>query len=620
MSNLGVSFQGFSEEFDLDRRAGELHKQGSTIRLPEQLLQLLMLLMERPGQIVTREEIRRSLWSDSFVNFEDSINAAIKRLRDSLGDSAEDPRYIETLPGHGYRLVIPAERIAPFPAASADAVAFEKPRIAVIPFENLSDDPAERSLADGLTDSLITILAKVPKLHVKPLLSVRNYKSSGQSVVAMGKKMKVGVVLHGAVAQSGHRVRVTVRLLRVATEEHLWAECYDHEGDDVLAFQSHVAGTIAQQVLDAVQVSAKVRTPSRLLTPGHRRFVTNPRSCRPAAYETALKARYVFKDFTDDGLWKARQYWKKAVAEDPGYAQAYAGLAESYHMLGIKGLLPATDALAQAREAAVRALEIDDSLSEAHTALACTLMLDWNWAEAGREFERAIQLHPNLATGNPCHYAEYLMAIGRPAEAIAEIERAQETQPLSLFLSVILGWVYYGCRDYDRALRQHQKVLAFDPHFALTHVCLGLDYSQKQWYSAAIKECRKARSLDSTKCALSALGYAYAMAGFSDKAHQILDELRRLLRASYAPPYAFATIYAGLRENDAAFDWLGRAFEMRDPRMIWLKWDPQFDNLRLDPRFQKLLSGMGLQSPEKHTADIPLERPRKVVTPVVEAR
>jgi TolB-like protein/Tfp pilus assembly protein PilF len=583
MSNSAVSLQVLSGEFELDKRAGELRKQGLTISLPGQLLRLLALLMEHAGQVVTREEIRSSLWSDSFVNFDDSINSAIKRLRQSLEDSAENPRFIETLPGHGYRFAAPVEHITPHPALHISAGDAVQSRVAVLPFQNLSGDPADENVADGLTNALVTALAKIPTLRVKPLSSVMVYKDARKIFSATGRKLKVDSVVQGAVVRYGSNVRVTAQLLSVTTEEVLWAESYDHEFHDVLAFQTEVAGVIAKQVTDK-------------LTPGYRHLLPSVRPRRPAAYEAYLKAHYVFKNLTDDGLWKARHYWKKAVREDPDYAKAYAGLAESYNMLGISGLLPATDALAQAREAANKALEIDDSLSEAHTALACTLMFEWDWAGADREFKRAIQLDPNLTTGNPCHYVEYLMAVGRPGSAIAEVERAQEIHPLSIFLSLIRGWVYYSGRFYDRAVRQHQKVLAIDPHFALAHWCLGMDYSQLRRYSAAIEACRKARFLGGTRNVLSTLGYAYGMAGDKDRAQQILKELRRLLRTSYSPPYVFAAVYAGLGEIDAALDWLGRAYEIHDPGLIKLKWDPQLDNLRSDSRFQDLLNGVGLQA------------------------
>ena len=584
MSTSEVSLRILSGGIELDRRAGEIRKEGLKISLPEQLFRLLVLLMEHPGEVVTREEIRNSLWSDSFVNFNDSINSAIKRLRQCLGDSAENPRFIETSPGHGYRFALPAEHIPSLPNFDAGTRYVAEPRVAVLPFENLSGDPEDEHLVDGLTDALIIALAKVSSLHVKPRSSVMLYKAARKAFSATGKRLKVDAVVQGSVVHCGSSVRVTAQLLSVATEEHLWAESYDHEFHDLLTFQTDVAGAIAAEVTDK-------------LKPGYRHLLPSARPRRPAAYEAYLKAHYVFKNFTDEGLWKARHYWKKAVHEDPDYAKAYAGLAESYNMLGITGVLPVTDALVQSREAAKKALEIDDSLSEAHVSLGCAHMLEWDWVGAGREFKRAIQLDPNLTTGNHCHYIEYLLAVGRPGEAIAEVERAQEIQPLSLFLGVVLRWVYYANHYYDRAVRQHQQVLAIDPNFAFAHWCLGMDFSQKRKYKSATKECRKARLLGGTRNVLSALGYAYAMSGDKDRAHHILKELRGLLRTSYAPPYAFATIYAGLGEKDTAFDWLDRAYELHDAGLIWMKWDPQLDYLRSDSRFQALLNGIGLNGP-----------------------
>jgi TolB-like protein/tetratricopeptide (TPR) repeat protein len=583
MQNSDVALHLLPNGIELDRRAGEIRKQGLKISLPGQLFQLLVLLMEHPGEVVTREEIRKILWADSYVKFDGSIYSAINRLRQILGDSADNPRLIETVPGYGYRFTARWNPIATLPAFQSTEIASVKPRLAVLPFENLSGNAAEEYLADGLTDALITTLAKTSSLNVKPRSSVMAYKDARSSLLATCRKLNVEAVVQGAVVRCGNRVRVTVQLICVATEEHLWAESYDHMFHDLIAFQANIAGAIAAQVMHK-------------LDPGFRQVSTITRPRRPAAYDAYVKAHNVFKNFTDEGLWKARHYWKKAVQADPDYAKAYAGLAESCNMLGITGVIPVTEALKQSREAAKKALEIDDSLSEAHASLGCAYMLEWDWTSAGREFKRAIELDPNLATCNPCHYLEYLMAVGRAEEAVAEIERVQEIQPLSNFLGVVLGWIYYGNHSFDRAVRQHQRMLAVNPDFAFTHWCLGMDYSQKRKYRSAINECRKARLLGGTRIVLSALGYAYAMAGEKDRAHNILKELKGLLRGTYAPPYSFATIYAGLGEMDAAFDWLSRAILVHDAGLIWMKWDPQLDNLRSDSRFQKLLDGIGLQT------------------------
>ncbi|MBZ5643620.1 MAG: winged helix-turn-helix domain-containing protein [Acidobacteriia bacterium] len=584
MSDTGISVQTIPGDFELDKRAGELRKDGLTIRLPEQLFRLLALLAEHSGEVVTREQIRGSLWSDRFVNFDDSINSAIKRLRQCLADSAMNPRLIKTLPGRGYRFAVPTEPIRPISKVDADAGDAREPRLAVLPFRNLSGNPAEEHLAAGLTDALVTALTKVPKLHVVSRRSAPSGKGVDRGLAAAGRMSKVDAVVRGTVLRSGNYVRVTVQLLQVATEEYLWAENYDYMLSDILAFHSDVSGAIAEHVSEKLLPGRPHRLPS----------VVHPR--RPAAYQAFLKGHHVFKNVTDEGLWKARHYWKKAIREDPHYARAYAGLAESYNMLGVTGLLPALEAAGQAREAAIKALEIDESLGEAHNALGFTRMVEWDWDGAGKEFRRALQLDPNFAAGNPCHYVEYLLAIGRPETAVAELERAQELQPLSLFLSVILGWTYYGARQYDKAVRQHRRVVEIEPHFGMAHWCLGLDYSQKRRYRTAIEEFQQARLSGGPHNALAAIGYAYAMMGEREKAEHFVRELKRLQRTSYTPPYAFAAIYAGLGEADAAFEWLGRAQKAHDVGIVWLKWDPQFDNVRSDPRFQGILGGIGLQA------------------------
>jgi TolB-like protein/Tfp pilus assembly protein PilF len=583
MADSVTSLQGIPGDFELDAKAGELRKNGSTVRLPEQLFRLLTLLTQRSGEVVTREEIRSILWSDRFVNFDDSINSAIKRLRQYLDDSAINPKLIKTLPGRGYRFAMPTEPIKPLHTVETDAPDVKEPRLAVLPFRNLSSNPAEEHLAAGLTDALVTAMAKIPKLHVIARRGGQGNKGLDHALSASDRKLKVDALLQGAVLRSGNRVRVTVQLINTATEEYLWAESYDYSFRDILAFHSDVSGAIAEHVAE------------KLVPESRPRVSASSQSRHPAAYQAYLKGHSVFKNVTDEGLWKARHYWKKAIREDPDYAKAYAGLAESYNMLGITGLLPASNALVQAREAATKALEIDESLSEGHTALAFTRMLEWDWEGAGKEFRRALQLDPNFTTGNPCHYVEYLLAIGRPEMAVAELERAQEIQPLSLFLSVILGWAYYGTGQYDKAIWQHRRVVSIDPHFSMAHWCLGLDYIQKRRYRAAIDSFQKARLLGGPHNAIFANGYTYAAMGDKERAQQTLKELKRTLKTSYTPPYAFAAIHAGLGEYDAAFECLDHACKAHDVGLIWLNWDPQFDSLRSDPRFEAILKTIGLK-------------------------
>jgi len=566
----------------LDSRTGEVQRNGQKVNLPEQLFRLLTLLGARAGEIVTREEIRKDLWSDSFVNFDDSINSAIRRLRLYLEEGEGTTPRIETVPGRGYRFVVPEMNQATVTALGESAHEPGKPRLAALPFDNLSGNPGEEHLADCLTDAVITALAKLPELYVKPRCLVMGYKQLRLGLAATGRRLRVDAVLQGSVAHFEGRLRVTAQLLSVATEEHLWAESYICDSGNILDFQMDVAGRISAEVAGKLAPARK------------RRLSYVPPA--PFAHHAHLKAHHTFRTFTNDGFWRARRYWKEAVREDPSYAQAFAGLAESYNMLGMTGLLDSRDALGEAQVAAKKAVEIDESLAEAHAALAHTFAVEWNWEAAAQEFRQALQLDPNLTTGNPCHYIEFLMAVGEGDESTKEIERIQAAQPLAHFLGVVAGWAHYANRSYDRAIRQHQDLLKDDPKFGLTHVMLGLAYTQKKRYRAAIEHCGKISSNGGTRLALNALGYIYATAGERHGAKEVLTELKRLFRTGYASSYACAAIYAGMGEVEAAFDFLSRAFEVHDPEMVWLKWDPQLDNLRSDPRFESFLNRMGLRT------------------------
>ncbi|HET6145633.1 MAG TPA: winged helix-turn-helix domain-containing protein [Candidatus Acidoferrales bacterium] len=566
----------------LDRRAGEVCKNGLKIVIPEQLVRLLSLLGEHPGEVVTREEIRNNLWSNTYVNFNDSINSAIRRLRNYLGERTGSPQLIETLPGHGYRLILPASRpnsVTTFPDSRQLQT---NPNIAVLPFENLSGNPAEDCMADCLTDAIITELAKIRGLCVKPRCTVMAYKHARPRLATIGRKLKVSMVLQGSLVHFDDRLRITAQLLSVELEEHVWTESYSCKTSDVLAFQTEVAERITRQIAQKLVPAWKPRGS----------YISPVR----VAHDSFLKAHDYFETFTNDGFWKARQYWKKAVRQDPSYPQAYAGLAETYNMLGMTGLLESGDAMEEARGAAKTALKIDDSLAGGHSALAQTYAVEWQWHAAEREFNSALELDPVLTDSNPCHYVEFLLAVKGPKQTIMEIERLCAAQPSSGFLGLMLGWAHYANHDYDSAVREHQDIIRRNPKHTLAHLLLALDLSQKQEHATAIEECYRVLALGKTRLALNALGYIYAAAGDKGRAKEILIHLRRLQRTSFASPYAFAAIYAGLGETHAAFDFLERAYESHDPELTWLRWDPQLDNLRSDYRYQSLLNRIGLQA------------------------
>jgi TolB-like protein/Tfp pilus assembly protein PilF len=593
MSDSDDAVQVLPGGIRLDRRAGEVCKNGLKIVIPEQLVRLLSLLGEHPGEVVTREEIRNSLWSDTYVNFNDSINSAIRRLRNYLGDGAGSSQLIETLPGHGYRLILPASRPDSIAAFRENGQSQAKPNLAVLPFENLSGNPADECMADCLTDAIITELAKIPGVSVKPRCMVMAYKLTRPRLATLGRKLNVSMVLQGSLVRFEDQLRITAQLLSVAQEEHLWTESYSCRTSDVLAFQMEVAQRITRQIAQKLAPAWKPRGP----------YISPVR----VAQDSFLKAHHYFESFTNDGFWKARQYWKKAVREDPSYPQAYAGLAETYNMLGMTGLLDSSDAIEEARGAAETAIKIDESLAEGYSALAQTYCVEWNWAAAEREFDRALQLDSALTDSNPCHYVEFLLAVKGPKQTIMEIERLCAAQPSPVFLGLMLGWAHYANHDYDSALREHREVIRMNPNHTLAHLLLALDLSQQKEHGAAVEECYKVLSLGKTRLALNAVGYIYAAAGDRDRAKEILNQLKRLHRMSFASPYAVAAIYAGLGEANAAFDFLERAYEWHDPELTWVRWDPQLENLRSDYRFQSLLNRIGLQAlpkkshPENHS-------------------
>ena len=567
--------------FELDLRTAELSGGGIKTTLPEQPFRILTLLLEHPGEVVTREALRKRLWSnDVFVDFDDGLNSAIRRLRLALGDSAEHPRLLETLPRHGYRLKVqiqPNESVT-FASESINPQSF---RVAVLPLENFSGDLGEEYLADSMTDAIITALAKIPNLRVISRTSTMFYKNARKSLPQIARELRTDALLEGAIVRSGDRVRITVQLVDAISDQHLWAESYERELGDKLKLQEELSQLIAAEIPLRV-TRCQVRS-------------ANVFSLSPEAYSSYLKGRYLIENTgrNDYALKKATLFFEEAVNEAPLFAEAYAGIAESYDMSAIFCLVPGRQASAKAQAAARRAIEIDRSISEAHAALGYALMLVWKWQEAARELEQAIELNPHNATARRW-YAEYLMAVGETAKAVSEIERARETEPLSVITNSTLGWLYYGARQFDQAAEQFRGTVELDENFAATYCCSGMLYAQQGKYKEAMAEYQRAKTLGGTVHVLRGLGFLYGIAGERERTHEVIQESRRLAKSGCSVAYATASIYAGLGERSQAFDWLNRACDDYCPEMAWLKWDPQLDILRSDPRFGKLLERVGL--------------------------
>ena len=624
--------------FELDLRAGELRKNGLRVRLQEQPFQVLVMLLERPGEIVGRQELQKKLWpTDTFVDFDHGLNKAINKLRDALGDSAESPRFVETIARRGYRFLadvkaadaVPVrspEKAAPSPSAEvregpdfASKRALVKPplpslawkvpvvvllvlvapfaiwklrsrdhpspiirSLAVLPLESLSTDASQDYFADGMTDELISDLGQISTLRVISRTSVMAYKGARKPLPQIARELNVDAVVEGTVLRSGDRVRITAQLIDAATDKHLWSQSYEGELRDTLALQNQVAGAIANQI----------RTN---LNPQEQAALKKAAVVNPEAYESYLKGRYFWNKRTADGLHEAIDYFNEAIEKNPDYAEAYAGLADAYSLAGDwkYGLIAPRDAYPKAKAAAVKALSLDDNLGEAHISLAFSLdNFDWDWESAGREFTRGIELSPGYPIGYEW-YGWHLASLGRHDEAVAEVERAASLDPLSLSIGADLAEELLVAHRFDEAIQQSRKTVNLDPFFAPAHYVLGQALVQKHNYKEGIAELQKAVELSPGSTAFTAnLAYAYAVSGMRDEAAKILNDLKNKSAQGLSNAPEIAMVYVGLDEKDQAMAWLEKGYAERFSP--WVLMRPCFDRLRQDPGFQDLVRRIGL--------------------------
>jgi TolB-like protein/DNA-binding winged helix-turn-helix (wHTH) protein/Tfp pilus assembly protein PilF len=626
--------------FEVDLRAGELTKRGLRVRLQEQPFQVLAMLLEKPGELVTREELCKKLWSQTVVDFDHGLNKAINKIREALGDSAENPRFVETVARRGYRfladvtpidtaadgqsgsetegLVPPTDSrrvelahvdvppkgpyrlrawmgvglgLALVLAASLSWVLYSQsqssPKIrslAVLPLESLSGDASQDYFADGMTDALIADLGQISALRVISRTSAMAYKRVHKPLSEIARELNVEAVVEGTVLRSGERVRITAQLIQVPNEKHLWAQSYEGDLQDTLALQNSVARAIAKQI----QVT---------LNPQEEAALTKSKKANPEAYEAYLKGRYFWNKRTREGLVKATDHFHHSIETDPDYAAAYSGLADSYALSGDweYGILSPQDAFPRAKAAATKALALDDNLSEAHTSLAFILDLyDWGWASAEKEYKRAIALNPSYATAHHW-YAWHLIVMGRNGEGIAELKKAESLDPLSLIISADLADALCIAHRYDESVQQSQKTIEMDPHFVVAHYQLGQALEQKHRHEEAIAEFRRAIELSGGNTTFeSNLANAYAVSGLRAEAMKIVKDLEGRHSQSTATDASIALIYVGLGDNDQAMIWLNKAYQARFNPSILMR--PVFDPLRSDPRFQDLLHRIGLPS------------------------
>jgi TolB-like protein/DNA-binding winged helix-turn-helix (wHTH) protein/Tfp pilus assembly protein PilF len=595
--------------FEVDLRTGELCKQGLRVKLPGQPFQLLAMLLEHPGELVSREEIREKLWpGDTFLDFEHSVNNTVKKLREALGDDPVAPRFIETLPRHGYRFIAPVDVRAvpelPLPkrwmvgviggvvlaivvvlfalevAGLRDRLlrhTLPVPKIeslAVLPLENLSGDPQQEYFADGMTEELITNLGKISALRVISRTSVMRYKGTKKPLAEIAKELNVDAVVEGTVLRSGDRVRVTANLLDARADRHLWSETYDRDLGDVLMLQDEVARAIANEIQTKV-------TPQE-----HARLAT-ARPVDPEAHELYLKGN---DSLSRDDLYRALECFEQTVTKDPNFARGYLGLAQTYADLGNHVLLPSVEAYRKAKTYAQKALELDGSLSEAHAQLGNVLWQgDWDWSGAERELKRALEINPN-SEGAREMYSWYLYTVGRTEEAVAEAKRAVEINPLSGDAYNGLAHAYFYERRYDDALAQVRRARELNPNQPSWEI-FPWTYVEKGMYEQAYPEFLKWPGCLSVPGCSGHLGNAYARAGQKAEAQRILRKLIEQSKQGIGT-YEVAMIYTALGEKDRALEWLERAYKVHDKGLCWLKIDFTFDPLRSDPRFQALLRRM----------------------------
>lgn len=566
--------------FEVDTRSGELRRQGSKVNLQEQPFRALVLLLERPGEVVTREELNKRLWPENtFVDFERGLNKAINKLRAALRDKAEKPCFIETLPQHGYRFIAPVENIAPV----RDRVRPQHPpnidSLAVLPLENLSGDPAQEYFSDGLTEELICAVARIASLRVISRTSVMPYKGARKSLPAIAKELRVDAIVEGSVARSDQKVRITAQLIYAPDDRHLWSGRYERELLDILQLQAEIAQDIASQIHKLVDPGQPPSAPARKV--------------HPQAYEACLKGIFFRDKMTPADLAKSTAYFTQAINLDPGYAQAYANLSQAQFYLGLFGMGPASEMFPKAKASAVKALELDETVAAAHNALAAVhILYEWDWAGAEAECLRALQLSPNDSVTH-VHLADYMSIQERHDEAIAEYKLALELDPISCVYIGFFGLILYRARRFDEAIAQCHKALEINPNYANALWFLALSLEQKGRLAESIEKFDKAFSLGAGPPCRALLGRAYALAGERAKAESILEELKTLSHQQYISPFDIAVVYAGLGDLTSTFQLLEQAYQQRVFRIIELTF-PMFDNLRPDPRWQDLVRRIGL--------------------------
>jgi TolB-like protein/DNA-binding winged helix-turn-helix (wHTH) protein/Tfp pilus assembly protein PilF len=633
--------------FEISPQSGELRKNGIRLRLSGQPFQVLALLIERAGEAVTREELQSKLWSaDTFVDFDHGLNNAVARIREVLDDSSDKPRYVETIPRHGYRFIAPLTDVRVGTVSLSTAESFVTPgllnspaieitrpgnsgssvlpaekrfssfrlmvlfggalalfsfafmvsrnrnsividpklpaikSLAVLPLKNLSGDPTQEYLADGMTEALIGRLSAIRDLRVISRTSVMSLKDSKLSAPEVAKTLQVDALVEGSLIRDGNHIRIYAQLIRGATDEHFWSETYDRELPDVLALESDVARSVASRV----EVTVTGEEQSKLVAARH---------ISPEVYESYLKGQFARGNSRAE-IEQSIAYFEDAISKDPTFAPAYVGLAEAYERVGGSFFgVPTNETRPRVIRAARKALELDPQLAEPHALLGKVLKKQFHWADAEAEYKQALALNPNNSTAH-IEYAEWLVSHGRVEEALAWSRRARELDPLGT-ASVSVGWILFQGRRYDDSIRELRSVLAVHPDVAFAHLFLAFPLIANGQAQEAIPDLEKTAALmHRSPGSLELLATAHARAGHRAEALRLLEELKQRQKTGYVQATSFINPNLALGNNEEALAWFERAYQRQEGILQWIKVHPFFDPVRDDPRFKDLVRRVGL--------------------------
>ena len=559
--------------FRLDAGERVLLRDGRLVPLPAKVLSTLILLVRNNGHVVEKDVLMNEVWPDEYVE-EGNLAQHIFILRRALRDSTGNPKYIETVPRRGYRFV--AKMIEPEENADGEAI----DSLAVLPFVNASNDPNMEYLSDGITESIMNGLSHLPQLKVTARSTVFRYKRADIDPRAAGHSLGVRTVMTGVVQQAEENLLISAELVDVEDGSRIWSE-HNRKFSDIFSLQDELAWEIS----DKLRLSLSGEQKQRLT----KRFTENRE-----AYEFYLKGRYAWGKRAIEDLKKGVEYFRRAIAEDPNYSLAYAGIADCLVLLGLFGATDPREIMPQAKAAAMKAISLDESIGEVHASLGqIKLIYDWDWEGAEADFQQAVRLNPTYPTAHQWH-GEYLVSMGLFDQGLPELKKARNLDPLSLIINTNLGLNFYWARQYDRAIDQLERALELEPNFFRAHLHLGMCYERKRMYAEAIAELEKARSISENSWTLAGLGQCHASFGAREEAEKVLDQLLELSRHQFVSCATIAVVYAGFDDRvDQTMEWLEKAYEERAGLLIWLKVWPIFDHLRSDPRFVRLLRRIG---------------------------